>query len=528
MGTNDLKSNYNLVGTPYYIGSGHSSYYFSGYNHPSYVDGTYYANTSLGYANITPGAYVSSAIDTADLKNLASLSANNVIRMASAGAKYIIAPNVVSPTYSAAVAVGLGPRWTEMAVNSIAYYNQAFWNDIAAAGVNFIPADFSSLFNYVALNTSTFGFTNHSAYSPACGTTTAAYNCTTANLASNPNSYLFADFIGHASSAYQTIQAQYVQSLVVAPSQISMIAESAIQNRTNLMNTFRQQIPLTFQNPNVLQVWASGDLSHNTMTQSTGFTGGSGTPYTVSLGLGYRLSSEVIVGGAFSNIAGIQSYSSGGQYNQNENVISAYAGFESEQFWGNGILSYGNSGINSNRQVTLGTTTQSNSGNTSGSNTSASIEGGYNFLATLDSAEIKHSPIVGITFQKAYISGLNEGNNSGAPTALSFGSQNRNSSISELGYQANIQLGMFQPFARFTWNNELADTNRNITTSLNSVAAPSYTMPATQFGNNWTTGQVGCNVKFSPTIMGYALINQQYSQNNKTNTFGSIGLNIGL
>ena len=52
-------------------------------------------------------------------------------------------------------------------------YGAAIWSSLAAAGVNFVPADISSLFTYVSQNPAKFGFTAASvlASNPACGST---------------------------------------------------------------------------------------------------------------------------------------------------------------------------------------------------------------------------------------------------------------------------------------------------------------------------------------------------------------------
>lgn len=530
MGTNDLKSNYNVRSSPYYVGTygTGTSYFQNGSNHPTYVDGTYYATTVNGYSNISPGSYVASAMDVADLNNLASLSAQNVIKMANAGAKYLVVTNVIAGTKNTANAVGLGAGWTQMTYDSVSYYNQTFWNNIAQAGVNFIPADFSSVANYIAVNASTYGFSNNSAYNPACGKYIASFNCTSSSLLSNPNSYLFADFIGHFASGVQTIQAQYVQSLITAPSQIGMLTETSVSNRTNLMSTFHQQISQVFEQKDPFHFWFSGDSSHITMNQSNGLTNTSGSPFAFSVAAGYRLDEHWIAGGAISNTAITLGYNSGGQFNQTEYAFSTYAGFQKDHFWGHGVLTYGVSNYNTNRQFNLGIVTQNNTSTTSGNNTSASIEGGYYLFNSIGDIHIKHSPIIGVTVQKSTVSGFTENNPNGAPTALSFADQTRNSTISELGYLMSIQLGMWQPFARATWNHELANTDRNITTSLTSTNAPSYYMPAMQFGNDWGAAMIGVNAQFTASFRGYALLNTQFAQNNQTNTTGSVGINIGF
>ena len=47
----------------------------------------------------------------------------------------------------------------------------------------------------------------------------------------------------------------------------------------------------------------------------------------------------------------------------------------------------------------------------------------------------------------------------GSFTSPSFDEQKRNSAVSELGYQASFDAGVFRPFAKAVWNCELANTD---------------------------------------------------------------------
>jgi phospholipase/lecithinase/hemolysin len=315
IGTNDLKSNYNNLAI---IGGVQMA---PDNGHGTYVDGVNYANST---ANIDPSIYNPGAMYTSGLNLLASQSAQNVIDMAQAGARYIVVSNINTTTSRAAAEVaGLVDIWTPMAQSSVLYYNQTLWNNIAAAGVNFIPADFLSLIDYVALHAGSFGFTNTLISQPACVYPTQAIDCTFAQLNSDPNSYIFADFIGHFSSAAQLIQAEYVQSLLEAPSAISIISETGVQNTLSLMDVFHQQIPMSFNQPDRFQAWVSGGVTQNNMKQAQGFARGYGSPMSITLGGGYRLTDELILGAAYSDISLTQAYSSGGHFAQNANEFTA-------------------------------------------------------------------------------------------------------------------------------------------------------------------------------------------------------------
>ena len=66
---------------------------------------------------------------------------------------------------------------------SRALYDQVVWNTVQAMGINFIPADFNSIYNYVLVNPAPFGITTTSLATGACGIVNS-YQCTPANYIS--------------------------------------------------------------------------------------------------------------------------------------------------------------------------------------------------------------------------------------------------------------------------------------------------------------------------------------------------------
>jgi outer membrane lipase/esterase len=81
-----------------------------------------------------------------------------------------------------------------------------------------------------------------------------------------------------------------------------------------------------------------------------------------------------------------------------------------------------------------------------------------------------------------------------------------------------MDLGQWRPFAKVTWNHEWASGKRWITTSLTSIAAPSYMMPAAPIARNWASAMLGASYRltsqvalrgslsaavFSPQLAGY-------------------------
>jgi len=178
------------------------------------------------------------------LQNAADGLSNAIAKLQAAGARTIIVPSL---NYSFPLA-DPAQQAAELA------YTKALWSGLAQRGVNFIPGDFNAVRVAIAANPSAFGFqfVGSSAAQAACTQPTVGGTRLTTAYAllciSNPNpadpiaqshlktadaaqTHLFADD-QHLTTAGQKIQADYFYSLLIAPSQISFLAENAVQART--------------------------------------------------------------------------------------------------------------------------------------------------------------------------------------------------------------------------------------------------------------------------------------------------------
>jgi outer membrane lipase/esterase len=173
------------------------------------------------------------------------------------------------------------------------------------------------------------------------------------------------------------------------------------------------------------------------------------------------------------------------------------------------------------RDVPLGVSVQSNSGSTSGSDIALAGEAGYKYI----NGAFTHGPIAGMILQRVYVDGFTE---AGSVTALGFGSQIRNSVVSELGYQASYDAGQLRPYAKLVWNHEFASSDRLVAASLTTIAAPSFSLPAVILGKDWGTATVGTAIQISERVKGYAAVSSQFAQNSATYYTGEVGLNVSF
>jgi outer membrane lipase/esterase len=488
----------------------------------------------------------------ADMAGQASLLAAEIKKLQAAGANYI----VVDDSHSTS-ALSL-------------YYTQQLWSDLAARGVNFIPADIRGMVSAVKSNPTMFGFTATTVLpgtngagnvSSACTNTVAGTStgwsqwCVNTTTASSTYAYLrsanaqqtsfYADD-EHFSAAGQKIEADYTYSLIVAPSEISFLAEAPLKIRAGVVNSIWNQIPLSQGQPGSFHGWATGDVSSLRLNNnSNGFPDDPGTPVNVTAGFDYRLTREWLIGAAFSLGTTTQTFSLGGDFKENEFAASLYSAYRDEPYWFNAAVTWGTLHYDVNRQVPIGISVQSNTGSTSGSDISFATELGYDFRTAIGSARVTgmpvkaptaqlyltHGPVLGVILQRVHVNGYTETDqfaSIGGFTALSFGDQTRNSAVSELGYQASLDLGKWQPFAKVAWNHEWASLDRSVTASLTSTVAPSYSMPAVILGRDWGTETVGARLKLSAGTTGYIAFISELAQKSTTIYGGQIGINVAL
>jgi outer membrane lipase/esterase len=245
------------------------------------------------------------------------------------------------------------------------------------------------------------------------------------------------------------------------------------------------------------------------------------TPVRLLAGIDYRLDRALIVGGVVSTGTQRSSFSSLGNFTQDEFAGSLYAAYTGGPLWGNIIGTYGHLDYAVNRTVPIGISLQFNNGHTNGSDWSVATEGGYKFT----SGWLTHGPVAGIAYQRVDVNDFIE---VGSFTSLAFGSQTRESIISALGYRAVVDLGPFRPFAQVMWNHELADTDRNVTAWLTTSVAPGYSMPAVDLGKDWGTASVGTTLKLGGGLTALGALSADFGQHDARSYGGQIGLNIAF
>jgi outer membrane lipase/esterase len=311
--------------------------------------------------------------------------------------------------------------------------------------------------------------------------------------------------------------------MLVAPGEISLLAENAMQTGWAHAATIQGQLDPGSRHsiPCGRHVWTTAGAYGLEFRNATGFAGDNGTPFGGSVGIDYQYANGLILGAALTTGSQTPGFSTGGHFSQVDEATSLYAAYLDGPLWGNAILTYDLLQDNVNRAVPLGTLfTDQNSGYTTGQSLSLTLRGGRNFSM----GHFSTGPVAGWVLQQIRFEGFTETSTTGL-TALSFGSQTRNSAVSQLGWRIMADAGRLQPFVEANWNHECTGSGRTITTTLTSAVAPSYVMDAAPVLSDWATTSLGAYYELSSRAMLRGNVSAMYANPQMTAVGGEFGLN---
>lgn len=487
-----------------------------------------YLNSVDGAANPTALYVISSGnndlahLSDAQLIEESAALAASVDSLQRAGAKHLLVPN----SFRYANLASLGGEITDSSnaaeYNRLVAYNTQRWDDLTAAGVRYIPADLDSVFKYVARNPTQFGFTPYTALATSSPSSAPAVFAVLTE--EQQQTYLIIDG-KHLTTAGQTIEADYEYSLLTAPGEISLLAESAVQIGLSRTATIQRQIELANKNRGAsgMNGWIAAGANYLRTETESNAPDASGHPFQGTIGADYRNSAGLILGGALSAGVASQDVSTGGDFDQDTQSLSMYTAYQHNQFWGNAIASYGFLQNDVNRTVQLGRFTDQNHGDADGHAAAFALRGGFDLTV----GQLTMGPVIGAVFQEVRLDGFTEHGTTGA-TALSFDSQTRSSQITQLGWRGSVELGAWKPFAEVVWNHEFNDDDRAVWTSLTSVAAPAYTSYMTPVASDWATTSVGSTCKLNETTTLWGAFSSHFGADEAESYGGEIGLRISF
>lgn len=383
-----------------------------------------------------------------------------IARLQAAGARNLVViglPDVGATPYAASS----GAAATQLLTSLSGAYNDALKQGLVAAGLTHVAYfDPRRLMADILARPASYGITNTSI--PACGAA-PSLGCGTAQQLPNSSTYLFADGL-HPSTTAHKIFSDWVYATLEAPGRaavpLAVLALGrlgaqwrAIDNRTRDFQTTSSALGRG--------VFVTADHAPTTMdaTSVAGGASGRGNSATVGYDLAYGSMSSGIALGMSDGDFSLQN--GGGTIKYAETIVSAFTTARLGDGYIDGILSHAEFDYDTARNVSLGALTTTNAATTKAKQWGLKLGGGYN----LKSGNVVHGPVAALSWEQVKVDGYTE--NSTGFTAMTFGSQTRDSVRHRIGWQlvGDVQTSWarLRPYARLTNEKEYRDNQRTMT-----------------------------------------------------------------
>jgi outer membrane lipase/esterase len=458
----------------------------------------------------------------ANLQTAAATELGMIQSLGQAGARYVMVfnlPNIgLTPS-----ALAAGPQGAAQLTGLSLLYNNTLNTGLANAGVNIIPVNSYAILNEIVADPSRYGFTNVT--QPACtGGDGSSFECLPAGTPGatvtyqpgTESTYLFADGV-HPTTAAHAMLAQYAESIITAPGEVSLLGEAPLQINESLNRSIINQATSSLANApgNGLRVWASYDYTRQRLDAQVNSPKSSNDVNTLSIGADIHPSDALTAGLAFT--AGQQKddfAGNAGGFKLQDLLASGYVMWGWDQAYFGAIGSFGHLGYSDlHRNIPIGPTVRYESATTSGYHTALALTGGW----WINFGNWHTGPYADLSWQHAHVNGYSE--DGGDATAMTFGNQDRHALIGTLGWQltGNLQTGgtTLHPFARVAWNHDNDADPRDVTAGLVSMPG-TFALPGFVPDKNWGSVGVGLAADFTPSFSGWIGYDGRFSDSSQS------------
>lgn len=454
----------------------------------------------------------------AAIQQAAQTEVGMIKQLGQAGAKYVMVINLPNIGITPAAAAQGATAAQQLTGLSIAF-NSTLDAGLATTGVNIIPVNAFAFLNEVVANPSVYGFTN--ATTPAC--TASAFGCVPAGTpsatdtyaAGTDQTYVFADGV-HPTTAAHAMLAQYAESIIIAPGQMSLLGEAPLAINEGLNRSILDQATTSFATApgNGLRVWANYDYARQRVDAQVNSPKSSNNVNTFSVGADLHPSDTVTAGLAFTAGQQIDDFAgNAGGFKVQDLLATGYVMWGWEQAYFGAIGSFGHLGYkNIHRDIPIGPTVRYEDGSTSGSHTAFALTGGWWF----NFGDWRTGPFANLGWQSIQVDGFSEDGNDA--TAMTFGRQDRHALIGTLGWQltGNLSAGSakLHPYLRAAWNRDNDADARDVTAGLVSMSG-TFALPGYAPDKSWGSVGVGLSADFTPNFSGWIGYNGRFSDSSQ-------------
>jgi outer membrane lipase/esterase len=433
----------------------------------------------------------------------AGVAASNIVGGAVAlkdrGANYVVITNV--PDFGLAPA---GISVQEFASAQAASINDQIRQQVGNS--NILIFDAFTMLQEIAADPASYGIgVTPDTFSFSCFDDGSA-NCTQGNAEAkidgaspDPDQFMFNDTL-HPTTIGQTVTADYVLSVLSAPSELSLLPEMALddmqahwQGARPVMRSNRWSNSTAVHS---YTVW--GGLNGVDNERDTDFNDtGENKVLQYNLGVSYRFNDSWYLGGSLGRADNELEYDSDSKYKMESLSFTVLSGYRSERWFAEALVSYSDLDYNDlKRRFSLGPVLErTEEGDTEGETWAAAVSAGYNLLDS--GSKYRFGPLLGYDYVDVTVDGYSE--KGGNVTALMIDDQDVTTGIVSTGVFGDMQLGLCncELYSELVYLTFTGDSDNDVRLGLLSVEGNSAQLPGYERDDDGWRWDIGLAARLS-------------------------------
>ena len=438
--------------------------------------------------------------------DMATVRAN---ALAAAEAALGMAAGSLTPYYQQNLVLGTGLSTT---------FNAALLAGANASKANIIGLDIFSFFNEVMAAPGGYGLVNVTG--TAC-TTSLSLQCTPDTLVDPraPGLFFYADPV-HPSNAGHRLIGDYAISVITAPALIANLPEVVLGQVRGTQQSLEVQLAMGFGEG--WSFFANGGLGGQDLESGQAWDA-STDDAGLMVGIAWRMDPNWMFGGALEGAHSQADFARDmGSFDATSALLSAFMDYRHGNYFASAIFSVGlNSSIEDvERVISLGNTVRLERGDTDADVYALKALAG---AAVFNRGDFQAGPFASINYQSVDVDGYRE--KGVRSTAMSFGSQDRDSLLLEAGLFADYRVGSAGNLhGSVSYEAELQDDGRSVTAGLNSLQGSHFKLYDIEGpGYFWTL-----NLGYSASVSKSVSLGIDYALRQGEGGSGDQALNVGI
>ncbi len=449
-----------------------------------------------------------------------------------AGARHILVFNLPDISHSPYAMNNLPPPVQALLRMQSMTYNDELHTGIRELEDGIIPINVFRLFDELIENPGTYGFTDTTG--TACGEPDAMEAVSiicgpgypVPNKSGDNQQYLFADR-SHPSGATHEILASLVTATLAAPVQVSLAGEGGVEiaglHRSAVSDEWTQELELD-RLVGSWRAYVTGRIGQYKLDALPRLGSTQADVSALTLGANHRAGTNLWWGAALS-FGRYDNDAADANLDSLAVIGSLNAMWRRDGFYVSGALSGGNTWVDVNRSITLGSTVRVEDGSTSAGQYGAALDAGW--ILDLPYG-LQHGPFFGLAWLDQTVDGYRE---SGAlSTAMNFSGFDRASLIARAGYRVMRTLVWdhvgFRPYANLAFAKEFKDDPISVTASSNTDMPGRFTLSGFTPPRQWGSTDLGLVVSLNETMSGFAGYSGRFGTEDRQDHRLSLGLGM--